>query len=217
MNWTAQRQDMVERQLRARGIRDARVLAAMAAVPRELFVPSAVRLESYQDSPLSIGSRQTISQPWITARMAELLELRGEEKVLEIGAGCGYAAAVLGALTREVITIEVIPALADQARENLDASGYGSNVIVLRGDGSLGVSPHGPFDGISVAAAAPNVPHGLVDQLAPGGRLVIPVGGRDLQRLRLIRKTQSGVIEDQEDCACSFVPLRGRAGWQEED
>lgn len=216
MDWPAQRAEMVDRQLRARGIRDARVLAAMTAIPRERFVPLAVRSAAYSDSPLTIGSRQTISQPWITARMAELLELRGAERVLEIGAGCGYAAAVLGALAREVVAIEMLPDLAAAARENLDATGCGENVTVVCGDGSLGLRVGGLFDAISVAAAAPDVRQELLDQLAPGGRLVIPVGGRDVQRLHLYRNS-NGRITELLDCSCAFVPLRGAAGWRDNE
>ena len=198
---------MVRRQLSSRGIHDERVLAAMAEVPRELFVPSDLRRRAYRDGALRIGEGQTISQPWIVACMAQALELRGGESVLEVGTGSGYAAAVLSRLCAEVITIERFPSLAGAARERLAELGY-DNVEVRQGDGTLGAPDRAPFEGISVtASAADEPPPALLDQLAPGGSLVCPVDrlGREvLVRLR------DGVEESL--ASVRFVPLiAGRA------
>jgi protein-L-isoaspartate(D-aspartate) O-methyltransferase len=182
-------------------------------VPRERFVPPVVADRAYEDGPLPIGHGQTISQPYIVARMCELLGLHGEERVLEVGAGSGYHAAVLGALAARVISIELIPELAEQARLNLEAAGRGANVEVICGDGSLGFAPGAPYDAISVAAGAPDVPPALVEQLKDPGRLVIPVGERSEQRLRVITK-KDGTISTRLDAACRFVPLRGGRGWR---
>src|SRR5690349_19332434 len=175
-NWAAERRRMVESQLKRRGIRDPRVLAAMNEAPREEFVPIESRVLAYHDAPVGIGYGQTISQPYMTALMAECLELQGTERVLEVGAGCGYAAAVLGALAAEVITLEIIPQLAQQARDNLRRTGRDRNVQVMAGDGSGGYAEAAPYDAISVAAGAPEVPAALVEQLNDPGILVIPVG-----------------------------------------
>ena len=208
---------MVERQLRRRGIVDGRVLEAMAAIPRELFIPEEMRIRAYDDGPVSIGHGQTISQPYMTALMAQSLELRGPETVLEVGAGSGYHAAVLGALAARVIAIELIPELAEQARWNLEAArprGHpGSNIRVICGDGSLGFPAGAPYDAISVAAGAPKVPPALLEQLNDPGRLVIPVGDLDEQQLRVIVKN-AGELTTQTSAACRFVPLRGGAGWR---
>ena len=161
---------MVESQLRPRQIRDERVLQAMLEIPREEFVPAGLRVLSYQDDPIDIGYRQTISQPYMTALMAESLALEGHETVLEVGAGCGYAAAVLGALARRVVTVELIPALAVIARENLRKTGRDRNVMVVDGDGSFGCAEFAPYDAISVAAAAPAVPQALIEQLKNSGK-----------------------------------------------
>jgi protein-L-isoaspartate(D-aspartate) O-methyltransferase len=209
----AERRDMVERQLRRRGIRDQCVLDAMGQIQREEFVPADSRLLAYADEPIGIGYRQTISQPYMTALMAELLELEGWETVLEIGTGSGYAAAVLGELAARVITVELIPGLAAIATQNLARTGRGRNVTVVCGDGSLGYPPEAPYHAISVAAAAPEVPHTLLDQLDDPGRLVIPVGEREDQELRLIVK-QNGRIESRVATLCRFVPLRGGEGWR---
>jgi protein-L-isoaspartate(D-aspartate) O-methyltransferase len=204
---------MVEAQLRRRGIRDQRVLRAMLEIPREEFVPSDQRVIAYRDEPIHIGYGQTISQPYMTALMAEVLELRGDETVLEVGAGSGYAAAVLGALAARVISVEIVRGLANQARENLRRAGRDFNVAVVQGDGSLGYSEAAPFDAISVAAGAPEVPLSLLDQLRDPGRLTIPVGGRDDQELRVVWK-QLGRIDYRVATMCRFVPLRGGEGWR---
>jgi protein-L-isoaspartate(D-aspartate) O-methyltransferase len=202
-----ERERMVERQLRRRGIADERVLAALATVPRELFVPPEERRSAYADVALPIGHGQTISQPYMVARIAEELALRGDERVLDVGAGSGYQAAVLAELADEVVAIELIPALAEQARENLVAAGY-EDVDVLVGDGSLGVPERAPFDAIAVAAAAPEPPPALLEQLAPGGRMAVPVGERDEQLLLVLdaRGTRAAV-------PCRFVPLVGEGGF----
>jgi protein-L-isoaspartate(D-aspartate) O-methyltransferase len=209
------RAEMVETQLRRRGIHDQRVLNAMLRIPREEFVPSEFRDRAHIDEPIPIGFGQTITQPYMTALMAELLELRGPEKILDVGTGSGYHAAVLGALGREVISIERIPQLAAQARANLRRSGLDSNIRVLQGDGSLGVPLESPFEAISVAAAAPEIPQALIDQLRDPGVLVIPVGSRSAQNLRVIRK-ENGRIIARDASGCRFVPLVGIDGWQTE-
>lgn len=209
----AQRRYMVERQLKSRGIRDPRVLEAMGRIPRELFVPEKYRHNAYCDEPIPIGCGQTISQPYITALMAQVLELQGAEKVLEVGAGSGYHAAVLGALAAEVITVEIIPELAEMARRNLEAAGCAANVRVICADGSLGYAELAPYDAISVAAAAPEIPPKLLEQLADPGRLVIPIGSLDEQELTLVTKSQ-GVISSRVAALCRFVPLRGGEGWK---
>jgi protein-L-isoaspartate(D-aspartate) O-methyltransferase len=206
-----QRRAMVESQLRGRGIKDSRVLEAMQAVPRHLFVPPAVAAAAYADEPLAIGEGQTISQPYIVAAMTEALELTGSERVLEVGAGSGYQAAILSPLAREVIAVEARPMLARTARERLSQLGY-SNVRVEIGDGTLGWPPGAPYDGILVAAAAPMVPPPLIEQLADGGRLVIPLGSAEHQELFRVRK-QAGRIVQQALFACRFVPLVGRYAW----
>jgi protein-L-isoaspartate(D-aspartate) O-methyltransferase len=212
-DFSEERRQMVERQLRRRGIRDPRVLEAMAQIPREEFVPPESRFIAYFDEPIDIGFRQTISQPYMTALMAELLELTGSETVLEVGTGSGYAAAVLGALAQRVVTVELIPRLAASARENLARTGWGRNVIVVSGDGSMGYPQLAPYDAISVAAGAPDVPNALLEQLKDSGRLVIPVGERRDQELRVIHK-QNGQTESRVATLCRFVPLRGGDGWR---
>lgn len=209
------RQRMVETQLKARGIRDKRVLEVMARVPRHLFVREEDRNLAYSDSPLPIGYGQTISQPYIVARMTELLELRGHEKVLEIGTGSGYQAAVLGMLVQEVHTVERIPELAEQARRRLEALCL-SNVHVHVGDGTLGWPEAAPYDAILVTAAAARVPPPLLAQLKDGGRLVAPVGEWGLQILE--RWTREGDRFRRERFEpVAFVPLVGRYGLQEEN
>ncbi|MBN7771033.1 protein-L-isoaspartate(D-aspartate) O-methyltransferase [Marinobacter daepoensis] len=212
-DYRTKRQAMVRQQLAPRGIVDKRVLEAMARVPRELFVPEHLRAEAYEDHPLPIGHGQTISQPYIVALMAEMLCLTGRERVLDVGTGSGYAAAVLACIALEVYSIERIPDLAAQARENLDKTGY-TQVHIRCGDGSLGWPEAAPFDGVSVAAGAPSVPSALIQELSVGGRLVIPVGseGGDQQLLCVTRVSdsefeQSGVGEVR------FVPLLGEGGW----
>jgi protein-L-isoaspartate(D-aspartate) O-methyltransferase len=198
---------MVERQLRRRRIADERVLAAMERVPRHRFVSANLRWAAYEDEPLSIGSGQTISQPSIVARMTELAEIEEDSRVLEVGTGSGYQAAVLAELAESVWSIERHPSLAEGARSTLTDLGY-ANVHVFVGDGSVGLPDEAPFDAILVTAAAPEVPESLRGQLAPGGRLVIPVGGSFTQRLRLVRRTGSAFAET-DVLACRFVPLIG--------
>jgi len=212
-DWTAERHQMVETQLRRRGIYDERVLAAMSGIPREEFVPTEARVLAYRDEPIPIGAGQTISQPYMTALMAQELALTGGETVLEVGAGCGYAAAVLGALAARVITIEIIPQLVRQARANLHRTARDSNVEVVEGDGSLGYPPAAPYGGISVAAAAPDIPPALLEQLGDPGTLVIPVGSLADQDLRVITRRGSRVFS-RVATGCRFVPLRGGEGWR---
>jgi protein-L-isoaspartate(D-aspartate) O-methyltransferase len=203
---------MLETQLVVRGISDERVLSAMGDIPREEFVADSERNRCYYDEPVSIGYGQTLSQPYMTALMAECLHLTGTEKVLEVGGGCGYHAAVLGRLARDVFTIEIVPELAALARHNLDCAGADGNVQVICGDGSLGLPEHAPFDAISVACAAPEVPSALQEQLADGGRLVIPVGTLRDQDLLLIEREGNSFLR-QRITLCRFVPLIGRQGW----
>jgi protein-L-isoaspartate(D-aspartate) O-methyltransferase len=202
---------MVERQLRRRGITDARVLAAMARVPRELFVPESVRSHAYEDGALPIGHGQTISQPFVVATICSLLALDGDERVLDVGTGSGYQAAVLAELASEVVTIERVPALAETAREALAGVGA-ANVEVRMGDGSLGSPEHAPFAGIAVAAAAPTVPCALYAQLGEGGRIVVPRGTRRGQDLVLVTRTPDGPVE-RRSIPCRFVPLLGDEGF----
>jgi protein-L-isoaspartate(D-aspartate) O-methyltransferase len=200
--FTEAREHMVERQLRGRGIDDERVLAAMAAVPRELFVPRRERSRAYRDGALPIGSGQTISQPWIVAAMAQALELDGDERVLEVGCGSGYSAAVLSLLCRELITIERHVALADQAKALLGELGR-TNVEVRAGDGTLGASDRAPFDGISVTATAEGAaPPALLEQLAPGGALVCPIRRAEGEHLVRVRDGVEEIL-----AAVRFVPL----------
>ena len=184
----------------------------MLEIPREDFIPTDERVLAYRDEPAHIGHGQTISQPYMTALMAEALELTGVETVLEVGAGCGYAAAVLGALAAQVVSIEIIPGLVQLARDNLRRTGRGPNVTILQGDGSIGYPELAPFDAISVAAAAPDVPAPLVEQLKDPGLLVIPVGDRWDQELRVLRK-EGGTVDYRISTLCRFVPLRGGEGW----
>ena len=212
MDFEIARQDMVARQVRDRGIRSQRVLDAMSSVPRHLFVPPQNVSAAYSDEPLAIGERQTISQPFMVAAMADALWLTGDERVLEVGAGSGYQAAVLSLLAREVVALEVQPALAVSARQRLSRLGY-SNVRIEEGDGSMGWPIGAPYNAILVTAAAPAVPPPLLDQLAEGGRLVIPVGGIEEQKLIRIVK-RAGWTTQQSLHACRFVPLLGRHGWR---
>jgi protein-L-isoaspartate(D-aspartate) O-methyltransferase len=207
----AARSEMVERQLRARDIRSPLVLDAMAAVPRHLFVPPEHAAEAYSDSPLAIGEGQTISQPYMVAAMAEALSLDGHEKILEIGAGSGYQAAVLSLLAREVVAVESQIVLAAGARDRLARLGY-QNVRIEIGDGSMGWPADSPYDAILVTAGAPAIPPPLIDQLAEGGRLVIPVGeARQQDLVRVLRR--DGRTTRESLFACRFVPLLGRYGW----
>jgi len=200
-----ERRLMTDSQIRARGVRDPRVLAAVAKVPRHLFVPEGgLRAYAYADEPLPIGHGQTISQPYIVAYMTEALALRGGEKVLEIGTGSGYQTAVLAELAGEVWTVEIVEPLARQARAVLDGLGY-ANIRYRHGDGSAGWPEEGPFDAIIVTAAAPVMPAALEDQLAMGGRMIVPVG-TDLQELYLVRRAARGIEKDKL-LGVRFVPL----------
>ena len=199
-----QREQMVARQLAGRDITDARVLTAARKVPRHRFVPAAFLDEAYRDYPVPIGDGQTISQPYIVAYMTQALALKPSHTVLEIGTGSGYQAAILGELAAQVYTIEIVKALADRAQGTLAEMGY-RNVHVRHGDGYLGWPEHAPFDAIMVTAAPDHVPKPLVDQLAAGGRMIIPVGS-DYQELRLIQKTDKGIVE-RSTLAVRFVPL----------
>jgi len=205
-DFRAARTAMVEHQLRQRGIRNERVLQVMAEVPRHLFVPDAWRSAAYDDGPLPIGEEQTISQPYIVALMSESLELQGEETVLEIGTGSGYQAAVLSRLAKQVYSIEIIPQLAETARARLAALGY-TNVTVLVGDGNLGWPQAGPYAAIIVTAAAPEIPPALLEQLADGGRMTLPVT-IDSEEQHLIRLRKQGKDVTRENLgAVRFVPL----------
>jgi protein-L-isoaspartate(D-aspartate) O-methyltransferase len=202
---------MVEDQLKYRGIKDERVLGAMENVPRHLFIGEEYQDRAYEDCALPIGEGQTISQPFMVAVMTELLELRGDEKVLEIGTGSGYQAAVLSRLASDIYSIERIEPLAQAARKRLQKLGC-FNVQVIESDGTLGLADHSPYDGIIVTAGAPEIPDAYVEQLKDGGRLVIPVGSRYSQVLYVMKKTSSG-IEKNLSTACVFVPLVGKNGW----
>jgi protein-L-isoaspartate(D-aspartate) O-methyltransferase len=202
-----QRLAMVATQLRRRGLHDERVLSAMERVPRHPFVPESLRAHAYDDDALPVGNAQTISQPYIVGYMLEQLEISPEHRVLEVGTGTGYQAAILAELAREVFTIERIPNLFETARINLNELGY-PNIDVILDDGTTGLPDYAPFDRIIVAAAAPQMPTALFDQLAEGGRMIIPIGGSDMQRLFLIRKQNGAPVTTQlEDVR--FVPLVG--------
>ena len=214
MNFEAAREQMVEDQLRARGIQDARVLAAMRTIPRHLFVDESMRRRAYDDSPLPIDASQTISQPYMVALMSEVLELDGTERVLEIGTGSGYQAAVLAELASAVFSVERLAGLAESARQRLAALGYRERVRVRAGDGGDGWVTAAPFDAIIVTAAVQSVPRPLVEQLADGGALVLPLGDVDLQGLARIRRQGSGLRVDYFG-ECRFVKLIGEYGWEE--
>jgi protein-L-isoaspartate(D-aspartate) O-methyltransferase len=205
------RRQMVERQLRARGIRDECVLNAMLTIAREEFVPAEMRELAYMDRPIAIGEEQTISQPYMVASMAEALRLTGKEKVLEVGTGSGYAAAVLSRLANHVHTVESRPALAAAAQSRLARLGF-ENVSVHSGDGSLGFAEAAPYDAIVVAAAAPAIPQPLVDQLSPNGRMIVPVGAGETQDLMLVER-RGGAIHSRSLYQCRFVPLTGQHGF----
>jgi protein-L-isoaspartate(D-aspartate) O-methyltransferase len=203
---------MIHDQLRNRGIRDERVLAAMAAIPREQFVEPGFERRAYADEAIPIADGQTISQPYMVARMTELLAPREGERILELGTGSGYQAAVLAQLGANVTSLERFPGLADEARRRLDALGLGERVVVRTTDGSLGDPAGAPWDGIIVTAAAPTIPTQLREQLAEGGRLVIPVGPRDLQVLMLVVRHGNDWHESPHG-SCVFVPLVGPGGF----
>jgi protein-L-isoaspartate(D-aspartate) O-methyltransferase len=209
-----ERLNMIRDQLEGRNVRDERVLEAMVAVPRHIFVPQQLSERAYDDNALPIGEGQTISQPFIVALTAAALQIGPQDRVLEIGTGSGYAAAVLGKLAAEVWSVERFRSLAVEAKQRLQALGY-TNVHIGVGDGTGGWPEHAPYDAIAVAAAAPEVPRPLLDQLAPGGRLVLPVGPRDDQHMLRIVRTAQG-FKQQNLGPVRFVPLVGEHGWREE-
>ena len=213
LDYQKERDRMVTWQIERRGIYDEKVLQVMRSVPRHEFVPPGLQAESYTDYPLPIGVEQTISQPYIVALMSSLLELKGNELVLEIGSGSGYQAAVLSRLAKRVIGLEIIPDLADKARVTLGRCGI-SNVEIHCQDGSGGYPDGAPYHGILVAACAPEVPQVLLDQLHPGGRLVIPVGNHTEQILQIWKKDLDGNIEVTDHIPVAFVPLRGKWGFK---
>ena len=212
---SSQRDRMVERQIVSRGVRDPAVLAAMRSVPRERFLPPDLAEFAYQDSPLPIAQGQTISQPFIVALMTEALGLGPDDRVLEIGTGSGYAAAVLARIAREVYTIERHEELAETARTRLEELEF-HNVFVRHGDGTLGWPERAPYDAIVVAAGGPRIPETLLAQLAPGGRLVIPVGEDKAQELVRVTRRRDGSFEREDLGGVRFVPLVGAEGWTEE-
>ena len=205
------REHMVESQLVRRGIKDRRVLDAMRQVPRHLFIPKDMRDLAYCDGPLPIGQGQTISQPYIVALMTELLELTGQEKVLELGTGSGYQAAILSRLVSQVYSVERHATLAEQAEKVFAQLGY-DNIVISVGDGTLGWPEHSPYEAIIVTAAAPDVPQPLMEQLADGGRLVAPVGSRWSQVLAKVKR-QGETLTKEHLTAVAFVPLVGKYGW----
>jgi len=207
------REQMVQEQLVSRGIKDQRVLRAMATVPRHLFLESELWDRAYDDRPLPIGANQTISQPYMVALMAGALALKGTERVLEIGTGSGYAAAVLSELCAEVFSVEAVEELALKARARLSHLGY-ANASVLLGDGTLGWEQHSPFDAVIISAAAPCIPRPLIEQLRTPGDLVFPMGEKELQILVRVRKDTKGIREEYLG-ECRFVKLRGRYGWED--
>jgi protein-L-isoaspartate(D-aspartate) O-methyltransferase len=215
--YSKQRKKMVDAQIRSRGVRDERVLRAMEKIPRHLFVDEGLIDQAYSDSPLPIGEKQTISQPYIVAIITEALELKGSEKVLELGTGSGYQAAILAELADRVFTIERIASLAQKARKLLESLNY-YNVVIRVGDGTYGWREESPFDAIAVSAGSPSIPRTLVEQLAIGGRLVIPVGDRYSQNLiKLTRLSENPDDVKKEDLGgCRFVNLIGEHGWKVE-
>ena len=206
-DWDEDRRRMVEEQLGARDIRSERVLRAMLGVPRHLFVPEDLRAKAYYDAPLPIGYEQTISQPYIVGFMTQALDVGADQRVLEIGTGSGYQAAVLGMLAKEVYTIEIVPPLAERARQTLKDLGYGK-IEVRTGNGYLGWPEHAPYDRIMVTAAPDEVPAALVEQLTVGGLMVIPIGTRT-QELRVLRRTTNG-METLDTLPVRFVPMTGK-------
>jgi len=201
--------------LQTKGIRDLAVLRAVEMTPRHNFIPTGLRHRAYEDSPLPIGNGQTISQPWVHARYLELLNLKGNERVLEIGTGSGYQTVLLAHLVAQVFSIERIAALMQQARENIQRAGA-KNVSLLVGDGTIGWREYAPYDAILVGAGSPTIPQPLIDQLAEGGRLLIPVGDRDEQKL-VVAERKGGQITKREVAPVRFVPLIGHHGWEAEN
>jgi protein-L-isoaspartate(D-aspartate) O-methyltransferase len=212
MSFEKQRLRMVEEQIIRRGVRDLRVIEAMKTVPRHLFVEEALRARAYDDCPLPIGEQQTISQPYMVAMMSEALELGGSEKVLDVGTGSGYQTAVLAYLARRVYSIERVESFVSRVRRLLGEIGI-DNVEIKVGDGTLGWRAKAPFDAILVTAGSPEVPAPLVAQLSPQGRLVIPVGERDAQVVRRIRRRKAGGVTQESLISCRFVDLTGAFGW----
>jgi protein-L-isoaspartate(D-aspartate) O-methyltransferase len=204
------RQRLVET-LQAKGIKDLAVLHAVEMTPRHAFIPTGLRHRAYEDAPLPIGNGQTISQPWVHARYLELLHLTGKERVLEIGTGSGYQTVLLAHLAAQVFSIERIPALLQSARENIQRAGV-NNVSLLLGDGTIGWREYAPYDAILVGAGAPSIPQPLLDQLAEGGRLLIPIGDREEQKL-VVADRKNGQIEQHDVAPVRFVPLVGHHGW----
>ncbi|MRR07777.1 MAG: protein-L-isoaspartate(D-aspartate) O-methyltransferase [Deltaproteobacteria bacterium] len=216
MNFDIARKRMVEAQIVSRGVKDRRLIEAMLKVPRHVFVEEAMAAQAYSDTPLPIGEKQTISQPYMVALMTELLDLSGKEKVLEIGTGSGYQAAILATLADRVYTVERIRPLALKARKALDSLGL-LNVNIKISDGTIGWEEEAPFDAIIVTAGAPGVPEKLVEQLAPGGRLVIPVGNQFEQILVRVIKQEDGSLIKEDIAGCRFVKLVGKYGWGTEE
>jgi protein-L-isoaspartate(D-aspartate) O-methyltransferase len=214
-SFSRERENMVSVQIAGRGIVDERILDAMSTIPRHLFVPTEFQQNAYEDYPLPIGHGQTISQPYIVAFMTNILDLKGNEQVLEVGTGSGYQAAILSHLVKKVHTLERIPALAERARKILQELGI-KNVDVHEGDGTLGWLPNAPYQAILVTAAAPAAPQALLDQLDMGARMIIPVGGQFHQVLELWRKEKEG-LKSESILPVAFVPLKGEQGWSEEE
>jgi protein-L-isoaspartate(D-aspartate) O-methyltransferase len=212
MNFEISRKRMVETQIIARGITDRRVIDAMLKLPRHLFVQEAMASQAYNDTSLPIGEKQTISQPYMVALMTQMLNLGGSERILEIGTGSGYQAALLSYLAGRVYTVERIPSLASVARKLFDSLGL-TNISMKIDDGSVGWSSEAPFDGIIVTAGAPDIPQALIEQLSSEGRLVIPVGDEDSQVLTLVRKSDDGNFTVEKSIPCRFVKLIGSEGW----
>lgn len=211
--YSSMRQQMVDTQIIARGIQDPKVIQAMRKVPRHLFLDEALRSQAYEDNPSPIGEKQTISQPYIVAMMTELLGLKGKEKVLEIGTGSGYQAAVIAEIAERVYSIERIPALAKRARKLLDDLKY-TNIVITIGDGTLGWKEHSPYDGIIVTAAAPHAPTALLEQLKTGGRLVIPIGEEYAQNLMVYIREDGSEYSKENYGGVRFVKLIGDEGWR---
>lgn len=205
---------LIERELKPDGITDERVLAALYKVKREKFIPESLRDRAYGNYPLPIGEGQTISQPYIIGLMTQALEIKSSDKVLEIGTGSGYQAAILAELSSVVYTVERIETHSVKARTNLYSQGY-NNVIIILGDGTAGLSEYAPYDKIMVTAASPGIPDSLMSQLKNGGKMVIPVGSRFVQDLQLVEKALNGRIYKSSLCGCRFVPLIGKEGWED--
>jgi protein-L-isoaspartate(D-aspartate) O-methyltransferase len=212
-DYASKRQQMVDTQIIARNVQDGKVIQAMRKVPRHLFLDEALRSQAYEDNPSPIGEKQTISQPYIVALMTELLELKGKEKVLEIGTGSGYQTAILAEIADQVYSIERIPGLAKRARKLLDELKY-TNIVITIGDGTLGWREHSPYHGIIVTAAAPYPPTALLEQLKTGGRLVIPIGEEYAQDLMVYTREADGKYSKENHGGCRFVKLIGDEGWK---